>query len=116
MKEKNNISSNFKTKKCTQYFDLGICLYGMRCQFSHHLEKDNNHQSIKRFSYKRTLEILASKSINLEHDEELFKLARPRLKTFEAIANKKVSFPNLIEDVFLLKKTFEIENPFSLVR
>ena len=29
------IKANYKTKKCTQFFEKGYCVYGYRCQFSH---------------------------------------------------------------------------------
>ena len=29
---------NYKTKPCKQFFELGYCSYGIRCQFSHKQE------------------------------------------------------------------------------
>ncbi|OMJ87168.1 hypothetical protein SteCoe_11171 [Stentor coeruleus] len=35
LRYKNIISSNFKSKKCKQFHELGYCIYGNRCQFKH---------------------------------------------------------------------------------
>jgi butyrate response factor 1 len=35
MRTKNFVASNYKTKKCKQFFDAGYCPYGSRCQFKH---------------------------------------------------------------------------------
>ena len=35
LKTKLHIPPNYKTKKCSHFFELGFCLYGQRCQFSH---------------------------------------------------------------------------------
>lgn len=32
---KDNITSNYKTKKCKQFHEQGFCQYGSRCQFKH---------------------------------------------------------------------------------
>lgn len=112
MRQKKTVTSNYKTKKCKQFFEIGYCAYGMRCQFSHilkiELESSNN------FSYRKTLEILSSKSIELENIEDLFKFKRPRLRTFENIVNGKTTSTNLIEDVLELKKCLENDNNPSL--
>ena len=33
------LTFNYKTKPCKQFFELGYCSYGSRCQFSHRKEK-----------------------------------------------------------------------------
>lgn len=35
IRQKPNISSNYKTKKCNQFHETGYCPYGVRCQFIH---------------------------------------------------------------------------------
>ena len=64
------ISSNYKTKPCKQFFEIGFCPYGSRCQFSHKKEFDSN--------------FLKSEKIS----EELLK--RPRLLTFENIFHSQI--------------------------
>ena len=35
---KNFVATNYKTKKCKQFFENGYCPYGSRCQFLHNEE------------------------------------------------------------------------------
>lgn len=35
IRQKPNVSSNYKTKKCNQFHETGYCPYGVRCQFIH---------------------------------------------------------------------------------
>ena len=95
MRLKKTVTLNYKTKKCKQFFEIGFCAYGMRCQFSHILKLDEEILTANDFSYKKTLEILSNGSIKFEHTEDLFKFKRNRLKTFESIVREKISFPNL---------------------
>ena len=78
------ISSNYKTKPCKQFFEIGFCPYGSRCQFSHKKEFDiKNKNSI---SYLNSISnFLKSEKIN----EELLK--RPRLLTFENIFHSQIN-------------------------
>ena len=40
LKPKADVPSNYRTKKCKQFFKEGFCSYGPRCQFSH--QSDQN--------------------------------------------------------------------------
>ena len=111
MRVKKAITSNYKTKKCKQFFEIGFCTYGMRCQFSHVLKLEEDTELINNFSYRKTLEILSENSFNLfNNNEDLYKFKRRRLKIFDSIVNEKISYPNLIEDVLELKKLFEFKD------
>lgn len=35
LREKTANVCNYKTKRCKQFFELGVCMYGTRCQFLH---------------------------------------------------------------------------------
>ena len=35
LRNKCNLGSNYKTKKCKQFHEQGYCIYGNRCQFKH---------------------------------------------------------------------------------
>jgi hypothetical protein len=35
LRNKTNMGSNYKTKKCKQFHEQGYCIYGNRCQFKH---------------------------------------------------------------------------------
>jgi len=35
LRNKAHLTSNYKTKKCKQFFEQGFCMYGNRCQFRH---------------------------------------------------------------------------------
>jgi len=107
MRQKKTVTSNYKTKKCKQFFEIGYCAYGMRCQFSHVLKIEE--EASNNLSYKKTLEILSTKEMELEDIEDLFKFKRPRLRTLEKIVNEKINSPNLIEDILELKKCLESE-------
>jgi hypothetical protein len=65
---------NYKTKKCSQFFEKGFCTNGKKCQFLH---------EVHLFSYKMAIELLVLNffSINPIEMETLPK--RPRLKIFE---------------------------------
>ena len=65
---------NYKTKKCSQFFENGFCENGEKCQFLH---------EVHLFSYKMAIELLVLNffSINPIEIETLPK--RPRLKIFE---------------------------------
>jgi hypothetical protein len=108
MRQKKTVTSNYKTKKCKQFFEIGYCAYGMRCQFSHVLKIDEDCSN--KFSYRKTLEILANNALDLEHNEDLFKFKRPRLRTFENIVKEKINSSNLIQDILELKKCCENED------
>jgi hypothetical protein len=106
MRQKKTVTSNYKTKKCKQFFEIGFCAYGMRCQFSHILKREDD--TMTNFSYRKTLEILSAESPILEHNEDLFKFKRPRLRTFENIVHEKLLSSNLINDIIELRKNSEL--------
>lgn len=35
LRERTLLPTNYRTKKCKQFYELGYCLYGTRCQFKH---------------------------------------------------------------------------------
>ncbi|CAG9316774.1 unnamed protein product [Blepharisma stoltei] len=35
LREKTALPNNYRTKRCKQFYELGYCLYGTRCQFKH---------------------------------------------------------------------------------
>ena len=79
------ISSNYKTKPCKQFFEIGFCPYGSRCQFSHKKEFENNKNNKNSISYLKSISnFLKSEKIS----EELLK--RPRLLTFENIFHSQI--------------------------
>ena len=79
------ISSNYKTKPCKQFFEIGFCPYGSRCQFSHKKEFENNKNNKNSISYLNSISnFLKSEKIS----EELLK--RPRLLTFENIFHSQI--------------------------
>jgi hypothetical protein len=110
---KRKMSNNYKTKPCKQFFELGVCSYGVRCQFSHKKEdyiKQQNEKGIidsnnNQISYLKIIkEFLSGENNNISH--ELIK--RPRLKTFENIANCSLqdsvnSKLQLYEDIINIK-------------
>lgn len=71
------MSNNYKTKKCKQFFENGFCPYGIRCQFSHESEKKSGVCYIN--------EIAITDFLNVPEMKTIF-LKRPRLQTFEKIA------------------------------
>ena len=92
-----NISDNYKTKLCKQFFEDGFCLYGSRCQFSHkkrsfdfnNLYNDiNNNEKYINYS-----EIISNLLVNEKININIIK--RPRLMAFENIVN---STPKQIEE------------------
>jgi len=107
------LSFNYKTKPCKQFFELGVCSYGVRCQFSHKKEdyiRQQNEKGIidtnnNQISYLKIIkEFLSGENNNISH--ELIK--RPRLKTFENIANCSLqdsvnSKLQLYEDIINIK-------------
>lgn len=67
MRDKSIQILNYKTKKCKQFFELGYCSYGSRCQFSHkdveNLRTRSNtinspNSNNRNFSYKNSIDIL----------------------------------------------------------
>ena len=97
---------NYKTKPCKQFFELGYCTYGSRCQFSHKKEEQKNEEENKndKVSYLKIIEELLSKENKVSH--ELVK--RPRLMTFENITHCSLeesenSKLKLYEDIINLK-------------
>ena len=79
------ISSNYKTKPCKQFFEIGFCPYGSRCQFSHKKEFETNKNNKNSISYLNSISnFLKSEKIS----EELLK--RPRLLTFENIFHSQI--------------------------
>jgi hypothetical protein len=100
MRQKIGLIANtyYKTKKCKQYFDVGYCSYGTRCQFLH------CDSSVKIFSYKKTIDLLNDKNY-----KEISELKRPRLKTFENLCKEPFSsnsnnINSLYNEVVNLKK------------
>jgi hypothetical protein len=94
------LNSNYKTKPCKQFFEIGFCPYGTRCQFSHKKESkiEKNEKNINNVSYVKILyDIINGEKIS----EKLLK--RPRLNTFENIT--KCS--NLFEIENYRKKLFD---------
>ena len=80
------ISSNYKTKPCKQFFEIGFCPYGSRCQFSHKKEFETNKNNKNSISYLNSISnFLKSEKIS----EELLK--RPRLLTFENIFHSQIN-------------------------
>ena len=103
------MSSNYKTKLCKQFFESGYCSYGVRCQFSHKKNCENENENKKNSENKEIsyLKILSDLVNNNQIDQEILK--RPRLMTFENIAactlnesekNRKL----LYEDIIHLQK------------
>ena len=45
LRQKTHLSSNYKTKKCKQFYELGYCMYGNRCQFRHKEESPSSKAS-----------------------------------------------------------------------
>jgi hypothetical protein len=69
-------SSNYKTKKCKQFFENGFCPYGSRCQFLHRDEEKTQ------FSYRNLLRVIEEKGESkIDHSK--------RLKIFEKICSEK---------------------------
>jgi len=79
IRQKAITTTNYKTKKCKQFFENGYCSYGTRCQFLHHLTENSQN-----FSYKKVISDLIDPKIS---SFEI--IPRPRLKTFENLANSK---------------------------
>ena len=76
------ISVNYKTKPCKQFFEIGYCSYGSRCQFNHKKEIKFSNS----FSYLKSLtDLISNEKIN----EGI--LSRPRLNTFENIAHSNIN-------------------------
>lgn len=47
LRAKINEGKNKKSKECNQFFDMGYCIYGSRCQFSHRRQFNKNTESSK---------------------------------------------------------------------
>ena len=113
------MSSNYKTKPCKQFFELGYCTYGVRCQFSHKLlkecEEKNDEETKEEVSYLKILQDFNNSSNQISHEI----LKRPRLMTFEDIASctldeKEKNRLELYEDILAVKKkSDEPEHVFS---
>jgi len=80
MRKKHMSSSNYKTRKCKQFFEVGYCPYGSRCQFQHH-ELFNEV-----FSYKKAL--LLYDTPDYKEYRGYHKIAR--LKIFDLISMKEI--------------------------
>ena len=101
------MSLNYKTKPCKQFFELGYCSYGIRCQFSHKLLKECEEEN--KISY---LKILNEFNNSNEISHEVLK--RPRLMTFEDICKcgneiKEKNRIKLYEDIQEMKKKVKDE-------
>ena len=109
---KRKMSSNYKTKPCKQFFEIGYCTYGVRCQFSHKIATKEIEEENK-ISYLKILKEFNDNNNLISH--EIIK--RPRLMTFEDItkSGKETKEKNrlaLYEDILELKKE-EPEKVFS---
>ena len=105
------MSSNYKTKLCKQFFELGYCAYGVRCQFSHKKLKEQNKEEENKISYTKILNEFNNNNNLISH--EIIK--RPRLMTFEDITKsvqeiKEKNRLALYEDILEIKKK-ENEDP-----
>lgn len=108
------IPSNYKTKRCKQFFELGYCPYGSRCQFLHRESPRSSSSSLfmpsmmPNFSYLKTFSDLANPNTTIENylnDEKI--RSRPRLKTFENLAKVKEAPDSrfkLYEDILSVKR------------
>ena len=76
--------SSYKTKKCNQFYTIGYCPYGNRCQFKH---SQNEY-----FSYKRLISLNDSNSIN-----------RSRLSIFQTISVGSESTSSYLEEAMKIK-------------
>jgi butyrate response factor 1 len=52
--QKSHIHSNYRTKKCNNFYDKLYCPYGNRCQF-YHSEKPEHLTSVTKESYIKSL-------------------------------------------------------------
>ncbi len=77
------MSSNYKTKLCKQFFEIGYCSYGARCQFSHKKNIENENEGNNEKEEVSYLKILSDLITNNKINQEMLK--RPRLMTFETI-------------------------------
>ena len=80
------LTFNYKTKPCKQFFELGYCSYGSRCQFSHKKESlEGKCEGGKKdeISYVKIINELNSDSKHISHDL----IERPRLAAFENMAH-----------------------------
>jgi len=108
---KRKMSSNYKTKLCKQFFELGYCAYGVRCQFSHKKIKESPEDEENKISYTKILNEFNGGNNLISH--EIIK--RPRLMTFEDITKsaqetKEKNRLALYEDILEIKKK-ENEDP-----
>ena len=108
---KRKMSSNYKTKPCKQFFEIGYCTYGVRCQFSHKITGNKEIEEENKISYLKILKEFNDNNNLISH--EIIK--RPRLMTFEDITKtgKEMKEKNrlaLYEDILELKKK-ENEEP-----
>ena len=95
---------NYKTKTCKQFFELGYCSYGSRCQFSHKQESEEKNDKNNNISYLKIIKEFLSSEKEISH--ELLK--RPRLMTFEKITESTLeesekSKLKLYEDIINIK-------------
>ena len=77
LRQKTHLSSNYKTKKCKQFYELGYCMYGNRCQFRH---KEETHSS------KASINPSTSLASSRKSSEEI--LAKRRLPIFEDLEDR----------------------------
>ncbi len=86
--KKRKLTFNYKTKPCKQFFELGYCTYGSRCQFSHKKESENSEENKEKVnvSYLKIIKELESEENKISHEL----LERPRLKTFEDIVHSSM--------------------------
>ena len=108
---KRKMSSNYKTKPCKQFFEIGYCTYGIRCQFSHKIKEEKEIDKENQISYVKILKEFNNQNNLISH--EIIK--RPRLNTFEDItkSGKEIKEKNrlaLYEDILEIKKK-ENEEP-----
>ena len=60
LREKMFVPNNYKTINCKQYFELGYCNYGPRCQFLHKLPNHTECCAVPSVDYKNIFESMLS--------------------------------------------------------
>lgn len=55
LREKVHLPENYRTRQCAQYFTVGYCIYGSRCQFSH-IEETHTAPSSKESSRRGSID------------------------------------------------------------
>ena len=106
------LTFNYKTKPCKQFFELGYCSYGSRCQFSHRKDStsaksdDTKEKEKDNVSYLKVLNELENDDNSVSHEL----VERPRLSAFENITHSSLDESKscklkLYEDIINLKNT-----------